>query len=143
MTYSVVSVFGLVFVLALLTAAVLLIVFSRGKGNSYPACGKCGYDVSGSVGSVTRCPECGLDFTEAGIIPPGSKRNPFMFVGGIVLLVLTLGCFGSLFLAGTSSVQTISIPAQPITPAQPGSAQGNNGNEVDQTESEAEQIDPD
>jgi len=137
-----VSVFGIVFILALLTSAVLLIVFSRGKGKSYPSCGKCGYDVSGSVGSVTRCPECGLEFTEAGIIPPGGKRNPIMLLGGIALLVLALGCFGSIFLARTSQIQQqrMLIPTQPAAPAQSGSTQGDNG---DQTVDEAKQNNSD
>ena len=39
----------------------LLILSGRGR-RPFAACGGCGYDVSGSVGSVTRCPECGLNF---------------------------------------------------------------------------------
>ncbi len=81
--------------LIMVALGVLLIVFSRARGTAYPSCGRCGYDVSGSIGSVTRCPECGSDFTEVGILPPRRKRNPFMIGAGVVLIVLPLGCFGS------------------------------------------------
>ena len=92
--------------LIMVVAGVLLIVFSRARGTAYPSCGRCGYDVSGSIGSVTRCPECGRDFTEVGILPPGRKRNPFMIGAGVVLIVLPLGCFGStLLLARGAAVQ--------------------------------------
>ena len=85
-----------VLVLLLLAGGVLLIVFSRRGGPDHPACGKCGYNVHASIGSVTRCPECGADFAQAGITPPQDKRtrNPFMLVGGVVLIVLSVSCFG-------------------------------------------------
>ena len=42
-------------------AGVILIIMSRRRSKGYPACGKCGYDVSGTLGTTTaRCPECGL-----------------------------------------------------------------------------------
>ena len=116
-----ISVFGILVIIIPLISGVLLIVFSKGKAKSYPACGKCGYDVSGSVGAVSRCPECGLDFTVAGINPAGDKRNPLMLTSGIILLVLSLGCFSSLFLANSSRVrqQTIVAPAPPPQPTAP------------------------
>ncbi len=92
--------------LIMVVAGVLLIVFSRSRGTAYPSCGRCGYDVSGSIGSVTRCPECGRDFTEVGILPPRRKRNPFMIGAGVVLIVLPLGCLGSsLLFARAATVQ--------------------------------------
>ena len=92
-----------IFLLVLITMAVplaggvLLIVFSRRRGPDHPACGNCGYNVHASIGSVTRCPECGADFGQAGITPPRGKRkrNPFMIAAGLVLIVLAVGCFGS------------------------------------------------
>lgn len=96
----------LILMLMMVVAGVLLIVFSRSRGTAYPSCGRCGYDVSGSIGSVTRCPECGRDFTEVGILPPRRKRNPFMIGAGVVLIVLPLGCFGStLLFARAATVQ--------------------------------------
>jgi len=93
------SIAGLVFLIMVvpLVGGVLLIVFSRRRGPDHPACGKCGYNVHASIGSVTRCPECGADFGQAGITPPRGKRkrNPFMIAAGLVLIVLAVGCFGS------------------------------------------------
>ena len=92
MTFSIIVI--LVLLIPLLLGALLIILARRG-GKGYPACGKCGYDVGGSVGTVTRCPECGSPFTEAGILPPRGKRNPIMLTSGIVLVVLVLGCVGT------------------------------------------------
>ncbi len=88
----------LIIVVVPLAGGVLLIVFSRRRGADHPACGKCGYNVHGSIGSVTRCPECGADFGQAGITPPRGKRNPFMIVAGVVLIVASPGCPGSTLL---------------------------------------------
>ncbi len=85
----------LIMVVVPLAGGVLLIVFSRRRGPDHPACGKCGYNVHASIGSGTRCPECGADFGQAGITPPRDKRNPFMIAAGLVLIVLAVGCFGS------------------------------------------------
>ncbi len=85
----------LIMVVVPLAGGVLLIVFSRRRGPDHPACGKCGYNVHASIGSVTRCPECGADFGQAGITPPRGKRKPFMIAAGLVLIVLAVGCFGS------------------------------------------------
>ncbi len=54
------SIAGLVFLIMVvvpMAGGVLLIVFSRRRGPDHPACGKCGYNVHASIGSVTRCPE--------------------------------------------------------------------------------------
>ncbi len=88
---------GLLFLIMMvvpLVGGVLLIVFSRRRGPDHPACGKCGYNVHASIGSVTRCPECGADFGQAGITPPRGKRNPFMIAAGVALIVLSVGCLG-------------------------------------------------
>ncbi len=87
----------MIMVVVPLTVGVLLIVFSGGRGPDHPACGNCGYNVHASIGSVTRCPECGAEFGEAGITAPRSKRKrrPFMIAAGLVLIVLAVGCLGS------------------------------------------------
>ena len=54
----------LFFVLLPLGAGITMLVLSRRGKRSYPACGSCGYDISSSVGSVDRCPECGLQLAE-------------------------------------------------------------------------------
>ena len=103
------SIAGLLFMIMVvvpLTVGVLLIVFSRGRGLDHPACGNCGYNVHASIGSVTRCPECGAEFGEAGITAPRSKRKrkPFMIAAGLVLIVLAVGCFGSSLLLRRAAV---------------------------------------
>ena len=95
----------LVFMMMPLAGGVLLIVFSRRRRPTHPACGNCGYNVHGSIGSVTRCPECGADFGQVGITPPRGNRNPFMIAAGVTLIVLTVGCSGSL----------LQLPAQSRT----------------------------
>ncbi len=122
-----VAILYLIPLLIMVVAGVLLIVFSRARGTAYPSCGRCGYDVSGSIGSVTRCPECGRDFTEVGILPPRRKRNPFMIGAGVVLIVLPLGCFGStlLFTRGAAVQATAArraATAQPAAAAQQAAA---------------------
>ena len=103
---SVAFLVSLMVVVAPLTVGVLLIVFSRGRGPDHPACGKCGYNVRASIGSVTRCPECGAEFGEAGITAPRSKRKrkPFMIAAGLVLIVLAVGCFGSSLLVQRATI---------------------------------------
>ncbi len=104
--------------LIMVALGVLLIVFSRARGTAYPSCGRCGYDVSGSIGSVTRCPECGRDFTEVRILPPGRKRNPFMIGAGVVLIVVPLGCFGSsLLLARATTAQATAVQKAAAAPS--------------------------
>ncbi len=119
---------GWLFLLLLITVAalaggVLLIVFSGRRAPGHWACGKCGYNVHGSIGSVTRCPECGADFGQAGITPPGGnrKRNPFMIAAGVVLIVSSLGCLGPALLLPLAARAQRSA-AQKAAAAQPAPA---------------------
>ena len=117
------SIAGLVFLIMVvpLAGGVLLIVFSRRRGPDHPACGKCGYNVHASIGSVTRCPECGADFGQAGITPPRGKckRNPVMIAAGLVLIVLAVGCFGSSLLFQRARIaQARNAAAQKTAAAQ-------------------------
>ncbi len=113
----------LLITVAALAGGVLLIVFSGRRGPGHPACGKCGYNVHGSIGSVTRCPECGADFGQAGIMPPvgNRKRNPFMIAAGVVLIVSSLGCLGSTLLLPLAARAQRSA-AQKAAAAQPAPA---------------------
>lgn len=97
---------------------VVLIVLSRagGRGTGYPACGSCGYDVTGTLKTnVDRCPECGSSLAEVGVRPPGRQpgRTP-MLVLGIVLVVVMLTCVGGVFfsLFAVSTTRTVApVPA--------------------------------
>ena len=83
----------LIFVLLPLVAGILLVGLSR-RGLGYPACGGCKYDLSGSIGVATRCPECGADFANVGIVPPKGRRNRIMVWTGRIdcLGPLVRGC---------------------------------------------------
>ena len=78
-----------------LGVGIWLIVRGFRGGPAFPSCGKCGYDVTGTIGSATRCPECGTQFAEAGIIKPRGKQRPLMTIGGLVLIVAAVGCLGT------------------------------------------------
>lgn len=77
-----------------LIAGIALILTARTRGKGHPACGRCGYDVTGSIGTVNRCPECGGTFTEVGVLPAGARRSRPMFWGGVMLLLFPLLNFG-------------------------------------------------
>ena len=142
--------FGIIGILVLLIPLMLgalLIIFARRSGKGYPACGKCGYDVGGSVGSVTRCPECGSPFTEAGILPPRGKRNPIMLASGISLLVVALGCVGTAFITARSAItqrQRSATAAQTAAQqqAQQATQSGSQGS-GDESVDEASQLESD
>jgi len=94
-TSMLVFVIALLVILIPLAIGIALVVKSRGKGLGYPACGTCRYDLSASVGTTDRCPECGLLFVTAGIVPPHGQRQPALLWMGVALLALSLGCAGT------------------------------------------------
>ena len=102
----------LVMMVVSLAGGVLLIVFTRRRRPDHPACGNCGYNVHGSIGSVTRCPECGADFGQVGITPPRGKRNPFMIAAGVAIIVLMVGCLGSTLLYQRATIAQSRAAAQ-------------------------------
>ncbi len=106
----------LIFVLLPLAAGILLVGLSRRGGLGYPACGGCKYDLSGSIGVATRCPECGADFANVGIVPPKGRRNRIMVWTGVVLIVVPLTCVGM-------SVATVLLSLPRAVPAQQSVAQ--------------------
>lgn len=97
----------LVPLLLLLAGAILLILSRRGR-LAHPACGACGYDVTATVGSQDRCPECGERLVDAGVHPPGRPpRRTTMLAIGVVCLVLGGSCgvltVGPMLFAATRS----------------------------------------
>jgi hypothetical protein len=107
-----------------LVTGIVLIILARKRSPGHPACGKCGYDVSGSVGEVTQCPECGELFTEVGITPRVPKGRPVMMGVGIALIALVGTCFaGMMLMTATAATRTVAPPpaatAQPTMPEQP------------------------
>ncbi len=100
-----------------------LVVRGLRGGPAFPSCGKCGYDVTGTIGSATRCPECGSPFAEVGIVRPGGKQRPLMAVGGLILIVLAVGCLGTslsgLMALKARQAQSRAISAQAAAQAAP------------------------
>ena len=105
----------LLFVVATTIGGVMLIRSGLGRGPGHPACGGCGYDLSGTVGTETRCPECGTDILTAGIIPSKGRRSRWRIAIGTTLLLVPLvgilSCFSGLLLPAIikakSTAQTV------------------------------------
>ena len=90
-----VAVAMLVLLLAMFVGGIVLLVKSRRGGPDYPSCGACSYDLTGSIGEVSRCPECGVEVAVAGIVPPGGRRSMARMVIGALLLVISVSCVGA------------------------------------------------
>lgn len=94
---------GFIFLLLMLLpiiGGIVLIVTSRKRGKGYPACGQCGYDVSGTLGTtVARCPECGGDFGVVGILPAKSRTNKSALWIGVAMVIVPLLCVGGMMLS--------------------------------------------
>jgi len=80
-----------------LASAIAILWIVQRRRRPYPACGRCRYDVSGSIGSVTRCPECGVAFAEGGILPP--RRVSRALVGLTIAVPVFFATFVSLGVA--------------------------------------------
>jgi hypothetical protein len=93
-----VAILVLLVLFTMVIAGIVLLVFARRRGAAHPACGQCGYDVSGSLGAVARCSECGADFAAVGITPPRSTWNKPMLVVGLLLIVLPAAALAATFL---------------------------------------------
>ncbi len=111
--------FGLVALLTL--GGVTLIVRSRRGGKEYPACGRCGYDVTATVGGTGRCPECGFALIEVGVLPPRGKaarRDPLMLFTGIAMLLVVTGCAGYLLVGVVSGHRRFAARQQRVAAQQ-------------------------
>ena len=76
----------------MVAVVVALLVYARRPRRSYPACGHCRYDVTGTLGTALRCPECGMDFAQVGILPPqqGNARVHHVVIAGIIMICVVL-----------------------------------------------------
>lgn len=96
---------------------VIVVLLHRGRGGDFPACGQCGYDVSATLGTEVRCPECGAAFAEVGVKAPGhnAKLNRNATIGLIavsLLVVLSLATFAGV--ARYSAARAAQARAQAI-----------------------------
>jgi hypothetical protein len=67
-----------------------LIVTGWPRYRSYPSCGACAADVTGSVESGA-CPACGLSFAKAGVESPRRRSRPILLAIGLMLAAVALG----------------------------------------------------
>ena len=78
--------------LAAVVPAVCTLVLARSRSakvRSFPCCGCCGHDVSGTSLGAARCPECGRTSERAGIVPARRGRNGWsMLLQGAALAIL-------------------------------------------------------
>jgi hypothetical protein len=82
---------GLLLIVILVFAGVFVGAQMAGrlrKGPDHPACGKCGYNVTGLESMV--CPECGSDLREVGIMTPSQRPRPVDLGPLLPMLVWTL-----------------------------------------------------
>lgn len=116
-------------VLALLPVVALLLVrrwIARGQPATERCCGRCRYALRGV--REPRCPECGADLTQIGVIMPGTRmphRTPLWLwmigslttVGVVLLAVLLLLLAAPTLRRDTRSrVWTLSVPAAAALP---------------------------
>ncbi|MHC5024553.1 MAG: hypothetical protein ACYTGG_11720 [Planctomycetota bacterium] len=85
---------GLALLLLCLMTGVVLIVVARRARRQFPSCGACRYDLTGTIGEATRCPECGAEFVRVGILPPRRTSRPVTMTVGVVLIIAPLTCVG-------------------------------------------------
>ncbi len=112
---AIVGILGLLLMLALvglLPVGIVLIVRSGRNRLPYPSCGKCGYDLTGFSTNSDACPECGVRYTEAGILPAQPGRRKGMFAWGIVMVVLPLVLGGFIFIASLFVVRSAQSRAR-------------------------------
>ena len=103
---------------------VILIIMSRRRGKGYPACGQCGYDVSGTLGTTTaRCPECGSDFGCRGHSASKVADEQDGPVIGIAMVGVPLLCVGGMMLTTYFAFLQSSQARQAAVAAQATAAQ--------------------
>ena len=95
----------IVVVLLIIVVAAAAVAFGKGQKVSEPSCGACGYATRGI--SELKCPECGADLKEVGIVMPGEGRS--VLTGCLWPLLATFAIYG---LAGAGAmVSAFIVPA--------------------------------
>ncbi len=82
------------FIVVQVVAGVWLLASGLRGPSVCPSCGRCGYDLSASIGSVARCPECGSAFAEVGIHRPGPRQRPILLAAGAALMITAVCSLG-------------------------------------------------
>lgn len=81
--------FALVLIFVALVVVRLAIRHRSGIQTDMPGCGRCGYPTRGI--SELKCPECGADLKEVGIVKPGDGRS--ILAGCLMPLLVTIVTF--------------------------------------------------
>jgi hypothetical protein len=74
-------------VLGLMTFGLTLMFADRKRRPPHATCGACAYNLTGSLGATTTCPECGSPFETAGVQPAGTGQRSVRFLVGVGLLL--------------------------------------------------------
>lgn len=116
----------LLFFVVPLAIGLMVLRRSRGVNRPNPMCGRCGYDVTGTIGQAARCPECGSEFAQVGILPVAARRNPVMLFLGVALLGFPLTCGGGMLALHAARSSRMAATA-PIPAPRPVPIGGNGG----------------
>ena len=74
-------------VLGLIILGLTLMFADRKQQPPHATCGECAYNLTGSLGATTTCPECGSPFETAGVLPAGTGQRSVRFLVGVGLLL--------------------------------------------------------
>lgn len=94
---AIVVLIGAVIVGALAVTAVATVIRWRDRVR-VPSCGACRYPVEGLT--TFRCPECGVDLREAGILAPGMRPKHRIFVAEMFAAWAVVAVFGMFITSG-------------------------------------------
>ena len=61
----------------------------RSRGD-YPSCGRCRFDLTGSLGKSDTCPECGTSVGVAGVRPVRLRSRSFPGPIGIIVALIAV-----------------------------------------------------
>jgi hypothetical protein len=67
----------------------------------YPSCGRCRFNLAGTLGQSDTCPECGTSIGVAGVCPVRSKRSALSGpVGVTIAVVVAIAMWLLVFIGG-------------------------------------------
>jgi hypothetical protein len=101
--YQVVFLYMLVSPAWFIIVGSLLLQVAGERTRRHPLCGRCGYDLAGSLESSSICSECGGAFAVTGIVPIHEPRQitpwaigaGLLIIGVVFILMLSAVLFGS------------------------------------------------
>ena len=67
---------------------------------AYPSCGRCRFNLAGTLGQSDTCPECGTSIGVAGVCPVRSKQSALFGTVVIIIVVVVAIAMWLLVLSG-------------------------------------------